>query len=130
MGDRCSAAAAWLAIALVFGAGACDGPCAQITQTAYVAAPDESLQLLMEGCVTRRDRECSKGEATCPCMPLCLRVLELIDGFKGNETLERCYATTYDRSRDDDEASLSPFTQTALVVTLTYTPSSCDEPAR
>lgn len=108
----------------------CGEPCPPISQTVYVNAPDDALLRLMADC--KRDNSsmsCTQDEPSCLCRPLCLRLLELIDGFAGNEELQSCYvhnrtnvsSTAEDRLRVSDDA---------ITASLTYRPSRCDEQAR
>ncbi len=119
----------WLLLVM---AAACDGPCPYISQTVFVTSPDEQLLGLMEVCSRELAlRSCLKDDVTCPCRPLCLRLLELVDGFKGNEELESCYIYPSRQSQGrQNNAGAFSLSDDALVASLTYTPSRCDEQAR
>jgi hypothetical protein len=102
-----TAAAAVLGACLVFclAFAGCDA-CGNVHQSVFIPSPDPSLQALVDGCragVPPAGTVCSpphadaspiivdrKPVASCACLPLCLRVLELIDQFAGRETLMDC----------------------------------------
>lgn len=113
--------------------GACDETCPPISQTVYVPAPDVSLISLMSACraLPTSRQGCEKDQVDCSCRPLCLRVLELIDGFEGNEALEACSVEGVGPSVVRNGSAATPmFTDHAFALSLTYVPSRCDEPAR
>lgn len=117
---------------LFTGSAACDEPCPPIQQTVYVNAPDEDLQRLIADC--KRDGAsagCKQDEIDCVCRPLCLRLLQLIDGFEGNEELQTCYLSPYraETLQQPNENNLR-FSADAIAVSLRYVPSRCDVQAR
>jgi hypothetical protein len=97
MTRRCMVAMAVMAVlATATGLGGCE--CPQIQQDVYVATPDATLAPLVEACrsgVPAAGQSCPsstkvKTAVSCACLPLCRRVMELIDQFSGDETLISC----------------------------------------
>jgi len=85
------------ALAAVALAG-CD-ECGKVHQSVFIASPDPSLQALVDSCRAgglpaavpcSRVTPGLKPAADCACLPLCRRVLELVDQFSGSETLMDC----------------------------------------
>ena len=114
---------------LVVAAG-CGEPCPPIEQTVHVNAPDAALLRLVADCTSKgTSTACAPDELTCVCRPLCLRLLELVDGFVGNEELQSCYVQTRNSVSSTAEDRLR-FTDDAIMASLKYRPSRCDEQAR
>lgn len=108
-----------VAVALVAGCG-----CPKIHQEVFVSDPDPELQALVDACnahVPIQNDPCLALSATtttpppiaCGCLPLCKRVLEIIDQFSGSEELQSC-----DVNNSADGGN-------AVAVTVTYRPSTC-----
>lgn len=72
--------------------------CPRIQQDVYIATPDAMLAPLIEACrsgIPPGGQTCASSSLphtniSCPCLPLCRRVMELIDQFSGDETLLSC----------------------------------------
>jgi len=122
---------------------ACDDECGTIRQTVEVAEPDEELTALLTDCKEGRvstQSQCtatqsvSFGEArvACACLPLCERMLALVDGFPGPETVKSCTLATTVTSHNSfgiADAGL-PLGPNAFQVFLSYVPSNCHAPAK
>lgn len=122
---------------------ACDDPCGRIRQTVEVAEPDADLIALMTDCNEGRvsaQSQCPASQMVllkepqipCACRPLCERMLALVDGFPGPETLKSCVLSTgvrHDNGFRSLDAGL-PVGPNAFQVSLTYVPSNCHAPAQ
>ena len=104
----------------------CDLPCPKINQWVTIASPDETLLPLFEACRASQQQPSiitcvpmsmsmsNTGQPPCACLPLCLRVLQIIDQFQGAEQLEMC--------------SVHPLPDGGVgagTVEVTYRPSTC-----
>ncbi len=114
MGLRAIAASALLLAACV--------PCPKINQRVTVSSADETLLPLFDACRAGRPasanaiscRPTAVTQQPCPCLPLCQRVLQIIDQFQGPETLEAC--------------TVFPLADAGIgggIVDVTYRPSTC-----
>jgi len=100
----------------------CTLPCPRIDQWVTVASPDETLVPLFEACLANQSssviscgsKSISTGQPPCPCLPLCQRVLQIIDQFQGPEQLEMC--TVFPLPDGGAESG---------IVEVTYRPSTC-----
>jgi hypothetical protein len=145
-----TAASPWASYALMFfacigvaGASGCGEECGTINQTVDVAEPDAELLSLVTDCKEGRVSTQSKcngsttvslGESTvaCACLPLCERVLALIDGFPGPESLMSCellHNSTNNSTFSSSDAGLLRGPN-AFLVSLSYEPSNCHAPAQ
>jgi hypothetical protein len=113
--------AALVAVALA----GCD-ECGKVHQSVFIDAPDPAVQALVDSCRAGRLLNavpCSPTTPSfmpakpCACLPLCQRVLELIDQFPGSETLTDCELM---QLQVDGGAAPS------VRVDVTYRPSTCD----
>ena len=141
---RPAVAVAVLALLAFGGAGGCD--CPQIRQQVFIATPDATLAPLVEACrmgVAPAGQSCpaprleTQMSVSCPCLPLCRRVMELIDQFSGGETLISCDLHVRSGSgtgtggagggagavTDTRPLTARPDT---VAVTVTYRPSTCE----
>jgi len=122
MSDWKVAVVALAAVALA----ACD-ECSKVHQSVFIDAPDPSLQALVDSCragglphavpcssVMLSSKPTTKS---CACLPLCQRVLELVDQFSGSETLMDCQ---FGQLPGDGGAGAT------VQVDITYRPSTCD----
>ena len=97
-------------------------PCPKINQRVTVSSADEALLALFDACLASQPasanalgcRPPSVSQQPCPCLPLCQRVLQIIDQFQGPEDLETCI--------------VSPLADAGIgggIVDVTYRPSTC-----
>jgi hypothetical protein len=112
-----------LALAAALGLTLAGCECSRIRQSVFIPDPDPDTLALFEACdvglPTPAD-PCANPDGKvyppidCGCLPLCRRVLGLIDQFSGTEKLEECHVL---------------FTTDAGIgatVTVTYRPSMCE----
>jgi len=102
----------------------CDLPCPNINQWVTIASADVSLLPLFEACragqqqqqsvITCAPKSISTGQPPCACLPLCQRVMQIIDQFQGPEQLEMC--SVYSLPDGGAEGG---------IVEVTYRPSTC-----
>jgi hypothetical protein len=123
------AAAFAVVVAMAVAVAGCEGRCGKIDQSVVIASPDSELQALIDPCVARTPapgETCPPSGSTaypaiqCGCLPLCRRVLEIIDQFPGPESIEDCHYSQAQPSAADAGAGLPVST-----VRITYRPSSC-----
>jgi hypothetical protein len=115
-------AASRLASCVVFVAFLGCTPCPKISQHVTVLSADPELLPLFEACRSNRPptgescpvRLRDAAAADCACLPLCRRVLEIIDQFQGPESIEDCYVFPL----QDGGAE-------GGIVSITYRPSTC-----
>ena len=97
-------------------------PCPRIEQQVTILSADQTLLPLLEACRSNpRGFPCiptsdddRPAPVACACMPLCRRVLEIVDQFQGPETIEDCH--------------LYPLPDAGMegaIVSIRYRPSSC-----
>lgn len=119
------------AVAIAFGAlmglgpGGCVDDCPLVRQQVFVVNAEPDLQGLIDECRATRlgshetcQGQTSSSQIVCGCLPLCRRLLEIIDQFPGEEAISGC------------ELSLVPTVDAgaqsrAAEVVVTYRPSSC-----
>ena len=94
-----------------------------------ITPPDSELQALIDPCAAHRPaagETCAPSTLTayppidCGCLPLCQRVLEILDQFPGPETIEACHYVPGPATDADGRAAAPP-----AEVFVTYRPSSC-----
>lgn len=140
----------WASYALIFFScigvctvTSCEDECGTIKQTVEVAAPDAELLALITDCKEGRvspQSQCSgsanaslgSSAIACACLPLCERMLALVDGFPGPESLKAC--TVFNNLTSNDSFSNSDaglqLGPNAFRVSLSYLPSNCHAPAQ
>lgn len=108
-----------LLLAAASGGAGC-AQCPKIEQEVTIPSPDDTLVPLVDAC---RSHQPASGETCdsrphpdieCGCLPLCSRVLEIIDQFPGPESISEC--------RLDASADAGP---SSVAVFVVYRPSSC-----
>ena len=117
MGLRNLAAA--LAASAVLVLAGCE--CSKVSQSIYITNPDADTQALIDNCsahVPAAGESCMPTSENpypaydCGCLPLCRRVLEIADQFKG-WFIEECHV------------SISQDAGGGATVMVTYRPSTC-----
>jgi hypothetical protein len=120
-----AAAALGLALGFVaaFGLTLAGCACSKIRQSVFIPDADPDTQVLIETCrahLPTPGETCELPEGKtylpvdCGCLPLCRRVLELIDQFSGTERLEECHV------------GFALDGGTGATVSVTYRPSMCE----